>query len=333
MLFRSILRLIGLGLAVVCCGAAQAKSPISLDVLRRDGYGVVRIAQPAPNTLVVPVSINGHSVKLLLDTGWGSEGITVDEASGVRVQAKGMKESGETAFGASHEISGGMAESVVIGNVQIHGAPVFFGKFNGLGKIDGETHGSLLGQLSIGGAAAVGASGFLGRGFLRKNNAVIDLANLQLYLRPPGKGRRVDLGPALKAAGMGEASFAEMAHGNFLVNVEVNGVAGKMIMDTGASLTGLDVRFAARAKVRGNGRYGLNSIDAAGLKREEDLAEIGSFKIAGVPVHSPSVTLDNFRFYGSSGGKIVGLLGLDVLGQNWGIIDFGQQKLYFARAR
>jgi hypothetical protein len=38
-------------------------------------------------------------------------------------------------------------------------------------------------------------------------------------------------------------------------------------------------------------------------------------------------------FYTTSGGKVIGLLGMDVLGQNWGIIDFGQQKLYFASAK
>ena len=54
-------------------GAAAVMSPISLDVLRRDGYGSVELIKVGPNRLYVPAEINGKKIKLLLDTGWGSE--------------------------------------------------------------------------------------------------------------------------------------------------------------------------------------------------------------------------------------------------------------------
>jgi hypothetical protein len=33
------------------------------------------------------------------------------------------------------------------------------------------------------------------------------------------------------------------------------------------------------------------------------------------------------------GTELVGLLGLDVIGLNWGIIDFGRQNFYFTGAK
>jgi hypothetical protein len=330
-LWRRFVIFFHLGLAGLCLSTAEARSPLSLDILVRDGYGVVPINQPKPNTLVVSAVIDGRKMALVLDTGFGEEGITLDSSySGMSVPREATVHRSETASGKTVDIRKGMAQSVVMGNVHISGAPLFFGTFKGFYE---EQKDKFVSESRIDEATRVGASGFVGRGFLKTNNAIIDLQNLRLYLRPPGKGRRVQLGAALKGVGMAEASFSQMAGGNYLVDVEVNGVSGKMIMDTGATITGLDPRFAAQAKARGYGRRDLESLDAAGVHSSTDLAETRSFKIGGIPVRSPTLTMDNYPFYSASGGKIVGLLGVDVLGQNWGIIDFGQEKLYFAKAK
>jgi gag-polyprotein putative aspartyl protease len=206
--------------------AASGSSPIALDVLQRDGYGSVELVKGGQNKLYVPTEINGRKISLLLDTGWGTEGITVglnpsalhivpDKAVGVTLSASG----------ARTLVGHGMAQSVVMGNVQIQSTPIYFGRFT--------------------------EAGFVGRGFLKRNNAIIDLTNLRLYLRPPGKGRRVDLGPALTALGLAKAPFFDAPHGDFVLNVEVNGVPTKMVLDTGAQATVLDARFAKAARAKG----------------------------------------------------------------------------------
>lgn len=63
-----------------------------------------------------------------------------------------------------------------------------------------------------------------------------------------------------------------------------------------------------------------------------DFAGPTSFKVGGIPIRTPTITLTNLPLYSETNGKIVGVLGLDVLGLNWSIIDFGQNKLYFAKA-
>jgi len=309
-----------LGVSEICLSSINAAAPINLAILARDGYGVVPIYRPQPNTLLVHGSINGHDANLVLDTGWGADGISLDSgfAKILNLPLQAVKGSGTSATGARMDFKKGAAGLVTLGNVQIKGMPLFVGTVGGLKNEHIRE--------------SVGASGFVGAGFLRATSAIIDLQNLKLYLKPPGKGRRVMLGPALKAVGLFEVPFTANGHGNFLVDAEINGATGKLIMDTGAAITGVDKRFAAEIKAN---EYNVNAfrIDAAGVVSREQLTGVGSVKIGGVPVYARTVALTQFGFYSNDHGGAIGLLGMDVLGQNWSIIDFGQQKLYIASAK
>jgi predicted aspartyl protease len=300
-------KLIIAGICLLATGSetARARSPISLDVLSRDGYGSVQLVKGS-NTLFVPTLINGEEINLLLDTGWAPSAIAVG-VNPAQLHIVPQKGGGSiiSASGGRVGVGQGVAKSVVMGNVHIDGVQVSFGRF--------------------------AAQGFLGRGFLRANSAIVDLTNLRLYLRPPGKGSRVDLTHALAAVGMNAVHFSETSYGSFVVKVEINGVPAEMALDTGAQVTVLDTRFAKQASARGWGRN-ARSRDAAGRLTAADLAGTKSFKIDGNPVRTPTVLVTNFAGYDISRGKMVGVLGLDVLGMNWGIIDFGQNKFYFAQA-
>ena len=288
-------------------GRAAARSPISLDVLQRDGYGWVDLVKDGQNKLYVPTEINGQKIRLLLDTGWGTEGITVGiNPTALHVVPEKGVQMTLSASGARTLIGHGTAQSVVMGNVHIQGTPIYFGRFVEMG--------------------------FVGRGFLKRNNAIIDLTNLRLYLRPPGKGRRVNLGPALTALGLAQAPFFDTPHGTFVLNVEVNGHPTQMALDTGAQLTLLDRRFAKAASTKGWGRRDMLQVDAAGVRSPSDFAGTETFKIEGIPIRTPIVALSRFAGYDLTGGRMAGLLGLDVIGLNWGIIDVAQQRFYFTRA-
>ncbi len=291
-----------------CFASADAKSPISLDVLQRDGYGSVKLINGGQNRLYVPAEINGKKISLLLDTGWGGEGITVAINPSVLgiVPEKGVQLA-ISASGARTPVGHGVAQLVVMGNVHILGAPIYFGRFSELGVV--------------------------GHGFLKKNNAIIDLTNLRLYLRPPGKGPRVDLGPALTALGMAKASLHEAPHGSSVLNVEVNGLPTQMALDTGAQISVLDTRFAKVASTKGWGRRNLYQVDAVGVSTRADFAGTKTFKIDGIPIRTPTVFLSRFAGYDITHGRMVGVLGLDVIGLNWGIIDVAQQKFYFTKAK
>ena len=300
--------LVCLAVMSLCAGGAAAMmSPISLGVLQRDGYGSVELIKGGLNRLYVPAEINGKKIRLLLDTGWGSEGITVGmNPSELHVVPEKGGHMALSASGARTRMGHGTAQSVVMGNVQIQGTPISFGR--------------------------IAESGVVGHGFLKRNSAIIDLTNLRLYLRPPGKGRRVDLSPALTSMGLAKVPFVAAPHGSFVLNVEINGQPTQMALDTGAQMTVLDTRFAKLASTKGWGRRNMYSVDAAGVMSPADFAGTKTFKIEGVPIRTPTIFLTRFAGYDLTHGKMVGVLGLDVLGLNWGIIDVAQQKFYFTRA-
>jgi predicted aspartyl protease len=115
---------------------------------------------------------------------------------------------------------------------------------------------------------------------------------------------------------------------NCLVRVEINGAPGIMFVDTGATFATVDERFAPQMKTKTYAAQGT-LIDAAGIETRSKLTRMVSFRIAGVNVRAPDLRISKFSFYGSTGGRVIGLLGMDILGRNGTIIDFGQKKLYF----
>jgi predicted aspartyl protease len=324
-----------LGVAALCLSSAYAgRSPFNLDVLRRDGYGMAKISPPSgkisgsavfasqgANAMHIHGTVNGRPATLVVDTGWGGRaGVYLDSnfANTLKLTMEGGADVGHSVSGAAMSLQKAGSGTVVLGNVQLNGVPFYAGKIKGFSVT--ETRESAW------------ISGAVSGGFLRAASAVLDLPNFRLYLRPPGRGRPVSLGPALKAAGLSEIPFTVGDYG-CVVDVEINGLTGKMVVDTGAYFSCIDSRFASQFK---GGTYATytGSIDAAGVVSRNHATSLQTMRVAGVPVHLPDdVAVDKYSFYSPSGGKVVGLLGMDVLGHNWGIIDFGNEKLYLAEAK
>jgi hypothetical protein len=334
--FRSLVILGCTGLTALGLISAQARSPLNLDVLARDGYGVAKISPPSgkvsrsailetqrgSNAMVIHATVNGRPASLLVDTGWGGgAGVYLDTnfANTLKLPMQGGAEVGHSVSGTAMSVQKASSGTVVLGNVQLNGVPFYAGKIGGFGVTEARE--------------SAWVSGAVSRGFLRVASAVLDLPNFRLYLRPPGRGRPASLGPALKAVGLSEIPFTIGDYG-CVVDVEINGLTGKMVMDTGAYVSCIDSRFASQFK---GGTYATNtqSFDAAGVLSRNHATRLQTIKVAGVPVRLPGdlTVVDKFSSYSPSGGKVVGLLGMDVLGHNWGIIDFGNEKLYLAEAK
>lgn len=305
-----------LAVQMICFVASLAEARIDLSILQQQGYGVVELKRPQPNTLTVQAKINGQSALLIVDTGWSGHGITLDSESAGSLKTPMTASTSHVEALSGKTLTGlknGVADTVLLGNVEMHRVPIVVANIAGL-------HDSSVRQ-------RIGANGFLSAGFLRTCSAVIDLHNLRLYLRPPGTGRRAVLGPAMRGAGLAEIPFTITGNALAVVNAEINGAAGAMIVDTGKVLTGVDARLASKMKVAGYGSR-VGTLDAAGALVETKLAKIQSFKIGGVRLRAPDIRLEQFPIYAQTGGKLIGFLGIDILGPNGAIIDFGNLKLY-----
>jgi predicted aspartyl protease len=293
----------------------NASAQVKLDALTRDGYGVAQIRRPSPNTLMVRATINSRTADVLVDTGCAANGLVLDESFS-RGATESMKDPGRALSGTAIHTRKGKIDNLLIGNAQITGVPALFGAIQGFRDAE---------------ARKVGSEGMVGAGFLRACSAVIDLHNLRLYLKPPGTGKRVALGPALQDAGLSEVPF-RMAGDTCLIDAEVNGVRTTMLLDTGAYASLIDEPFATRASLRADGiRLGIT--DAAGKQIEGYMSNVRTIKLGDVPVSTPQLAVAKMPVGKETKGMIGGIIGMDILGPNWGIIDFGQQKIYIARAK
>lgn len=310
---------------------AQAKSLVNLEVIKRDGYGSIPLKDSAANEFVVQGTINGRAVRLILDTGAASKNIILTNAFAVylKTATHPIKEPGVGITGKLIEnLKEGKVESLVFGNVQINNTTIDFGSFEHLARR--KAGGIFIAEDFTGSQRNRNdADGFLGLGFLDRCAAIIDLANKRLYLKPPGAGKTLNLSPALKAVGFAEAGLQLTSLG-LLVDVSINDVSTKMIIDTGAAGSLLDSRFAAQARLKSYGATGARMIDAAGAETTFSWIDPTSLKVGGVEAPRTRLVVQPASFYQTSGGKVAGLLGMDFIGQSWGIIDFAQHKLYFA---
>jgi hypothetical protein len=307
MMFKRIAPGLALLTSLVLAKSAPAQR-VSLEALQRDGYGVVTVQRPRPNVLVVNGDVGGRRMRLLVNTSWTGEGV-----------------------GAFDNAAAGTAADVRLGNVQLARVPV------SAGAPPPDWTPEL--------RRATGATGVIGAAFLRNTSAIIDTQNLQLYLRPPGRGRRAVLGPAMAGAGLAQAAF-EMSSRQPLIDVQVNGVSGRMVVDTGAFHAAVDRRLTRKIGARpivtraGHRRpqtqdefEQLTRVDrthreVAGLVENTPMTPLRSFTIGGVPVRAPDIRLRDQP----AGAPHIGSLGMDILGSNGAIIDFAGQQLYFFRA-
>lgn len=92
---------------------------ISFEALQHDGYGVVSLRRPKPNTLIVHAEIDGRKRSLVVDTGWGSPGLSLltnyrNEAPGATEQIENFGNSvSGTSLGA---VKRSVASRTLIGN-------------------------------------------------------------------------------------------------------------------------------------------------------------------------------------------------------------------------
>ncbi|HSH40413.1 MAG TPA: hypothetical protein VK993_16695 [Chthoniobacterales bacterium] len=155
----------------------------------------------------------------------------------------------------------------------------------------------------------------------------------------------------MTASGLAEVALAESDAPDFVVPVQVNGFGGRMVVDTGSYHAAVDSRLSSRINARpfvtraGHARpqstdefervtrIDARSREVSALVQNAPMTPLQSFQIGGVPVRAPDIRLRTFDFYSEAAPKAIGALGVDILGANGAIIDFGARKLYVVPAR
>jgi predicted aspartyl protease len=121
---------------------------------------------------------------------------------------------------------------------------------------------------------------------------------------------------------------------HILINVQVNGIEMRFVLDTGASHTVIDVEWA-------KGNLSENEIDRSGdpaqgigAAVEVHKAEIAEIKIGDLFIQDRTVALIDFnainKVYMKEGlGVVNGILGGDILNDYSALIDYSKLEIHF----
>lgn len=216
-----------------CVPLALCKYPIVALLLllaisgcaEESGCAAVKVAevplQPRGRVFTVPTSINGKTLDMLLDTG-GARSMLVDAS----VRRLGIRQDGRTSSVLVGLTGGSLRADANIDSISLGGAPLSVDRMpvNSFGNIQG-------------------LDGVLGLDVLGKFDLDIDGPHKMLALYRVGRCEAADLPwsePAVAIAGTSSSgSWLEMP-------IEVDGVQGSAVVDTGAAYTAIMPRMMRR---------------------------------------------------------------------------------------
>jgi hypothetical protein len=175
----------------------------------------------------------------------------------------------------------------------------------------------------------------IGCDFLLRNACLLDCLDGRLYCRGgrPSATTQAALDETLRQSGYYEVKIQTGADIILSCEVEINGVAVPMAVDTGANITGIDDGVAKKLglnlKSRGMEMSGLDEIGTHEMK----LARVDTFKVGDLTVNRLPLGVTKFEHWrlaeNSNTNRVLqGLIGADFLGENQALIDFRHKRMW-----
>ncbi len=291
-----------------------------------NGYEAVPLTRGPQNHLFVQGSVNGQTANFLVDTGAEPNFLQSD-----RAERLGVRLTGAAAFTGKRSFPVGSVDDLRLGRLSL-GTTTF--SIYRAAQLGGPVPGP-------GGRAA---DGIIGRDLLRRYKAVINCRARQLFLRG-NAAPSLNLAAVARAQGFTAIPIEETRRG-LTVPCVIRGRPGRLLVDTGAFLSGLD-DDAARVL----GLAGQPSAATArrfdGSVRPLQLVQVDDLKIGGVAIPPQKIVMADLftqkqlravsgirqiEFYaarpGARGDRIYGLLGSELLDIHQAIIDLDTLTLF-----
>jgi hypothetical protein len=318
--------------AHLCIGAGVAENPkpVTLDTyLQQLGYGSIPLKRTEQNHLVVEGELAGKKAVFLIDTGnavtrldqkTGNRFKTLAER-GLRLEDPNLGEVPGTNFVLVNELK--------LGTARFPNQPA---NVTPLGHVATSAYEN--------GTTAY-EDCLIGCDFLLRHHCLVDCAGLKLYVRAdkPGTDIRAALENSLRRSGYHETVLTPTPGLVELCPASVNGVALRLLVDSGSAFTLLDDhqgRKSPLAKLRvsrtqllsqGVGKRGGTPIYAADPE---------SFQLDGIDISLRKVRLGvtdlisfNIGRHGSQLENVQGMLGDDILALSGGLVDLENCRLWF----
>lgn len=289
------------------------------------GYVAVQMTRGPQNHLIMPARLNGQPVRFLVDTGADVSFFRKDRAA-----ALGLRSTGETIRRRGRTFPLATVNALAVGNASLGSAIVALsdpGQFRGTAPGPDRT-----------------ADGLIGLDLLRRHNAVINCRTRQLFLKV-APGPLLDIAKATGGLGFTRVGLEASRRTDLTVPITLLGRPGKLVVDTGAFVTGLD-DDAMRALGVTTRPSPLTTRGLDGQVRPVALADISNLRIGGVAIApQPFAVMDLYgkkkavrtytglrrlEFYPPRDPRerVLGVLGNDLLDQHNAIIDLGTGSLF-----
>lgn len=287
-------------------------------------YVSVRMTRGPQNHLLAAAQVNGRPATFLVDTGADVTFVRADraEAFGIAREAGQIRRRERTfALGMVRNLTVGSAE-LGPARVALADASQFRGTAPGRGAVDG----------------------ILGLDLLHRYEAVINCHTREMFLKTQA-GPSLQLGAITAGAGYTRIPLDRTRRGGITVATALHGRRGKLLVDTGAFVTGFD-DDGLRGRGIATRPSGLTSRGIDGEIRAVQLAQITDLKIGGIRVAPQTFAVIDLygkkkpvRTYTGLGrieyyrpfpeaDRIIGVLGNELLDQHRAIIDFSTLTLF-----
>lgn len=309
---RGFAFLLGLALAPLAARAKQNPLP------QIPGYAAVQADLSTVNQMALTVYVNGHPEHFAVDTGASTSVLDRSRAKADGVKLAGSDSPyGQYAYIKTQALEVGIVDNLRAGAMDFGGGPIML--------LD--TRRAKFSLLSRSGRRPL--VGLLGADILLHYKAIINCRTRQIYFQVDPK-RAVNLAATVTKMGYTRVPLRLEEGHLFTIPFELNGYSGRMLVDTGAFSTEIDLSVAHAAHLASRPTrmwFG----DVNGERHSGDVAQVrdmsfGKFRLPPQPLFVVGGV--NQMLSRSAGLKLDGLLGGDVLAEQHGIIDLASMSLF-----
>jgi predicted aspartyl protease len=306
-----------LALALLPSGARGAVALTALDqYVVAHGYGGAQFILHQ-NAYRLPIIANGKAGDLTIDTGAPTSVIFRATLKKFGLSQEGTDMAVHGAFGKGNEkLSLTTVHQLAMGNCTLMNVKAVV--------VSDPDSGGLYRMYGL-------SDGLFGLREMLKYGAVLDISNHLLMVHPGGQMKGISGGIRAILTKQGYTPVdLTITGGHLHVSAVVNGVACRLVVDTGASLTVLDRQFARKAHLGGydTGQYARGIGTKARPIRVSQFPEL---KVGDFSIRNAAVTisdLDPELLGGDGKASAVGLLGAEYLGLHGAVFDFNSGTLY-----
>jgi len=253
--------------------------------------------------ITVPATINGHDVRVALDTGGEFSAIDPDAVAPLGLREISLSGNAVQLFGGFRLSSAARADSFELG--KLTSEHMSFSVFPPHFFPDG-------------------VAGLIGADVLGNFDVEVDFANSKVNLfRRNDCGEKVIYWPA---TAWGEADLIESDDNHLVTKVTLDGQSLHAMLDTGAPLSVMEVEYAQSL-------FGIKDAELKSLGKDVYGYPFKSLSFDALSVSNPHILLlprDKIGFADPRRARL--LIGMDVLSKLHIYISYGQQKIYFTPA-